>query len=101
MTTIRLCRDDERVTILAIVNAVAKAHSGVIPADRWHEPYMPRDDSITRSAYQEDGKLLGVMGSWSPTPALRWPNEPPRVHHAARGAAAWSWRRLKFKSRVM
>ena len=27
--------------MLAIVNAAAEAYRGVIPADRWHEPYMP------------------------------------------------------------
>ena len=41
MGTIRPCRDDERAAILAIVNAAAEACRGVIPADRWHEPYMP------------------------------------------------------------
>ena len=42
MSAIRPCRDDEREAILAIVNAAAEAYRGVIPADRWHEPYMPR-----------------------------------------------------------
>ena len=41
MDSIRPCRDDERAAILAIVNAAAEAYRGVIPADRWHEPYMP------------------------------------------------------------
>lgn len=27
--------------MLEIVNAAAEAYRGVIPADRWHEPYMP------------------------------------------------------------
>jgi GNAT superfamily N-acetyltransferase len=41
----------------------------VIPADRWHEPYMPAeelDDEIEAGVrfwgYEEDGELLGVMG---------------------------------------
>ena len=41
---IRPCRDEERDAILAIVNAAAEAYRGVIPADRWHEPYMPREE---------------------------------------------------------
>jgi hypothetical protein len=41
MSGIRLCRDDERETILMIVNAAAEAYRGVIPDDCWHEPYMP------------------------------------------------------------
>jgi hypothetical protein len=40
MGIIRRCRDDERTAILAIVNAAASAYRGVIPDDRWHEPYM-------------------------------------------------------------
>lgn len=38
---IRLCRDDERASVLAIVNAAVQAYRGVIPVDRWREPYMP------------------------------------------------------------
>jgi hypothetical protein len=40
MSRIRPCRDDERDVILAIINAAAEAYRGVIPADRWHQPYM-------------------------------------------------------------
>src|SRR4051794_7410069 len=69
MSGIRLCRDDERTTILAIVNAAAQAYRGVIPADRWHEPYMPAgqlDDEIAAGVafwgYEADGALLAIMG---------------------------------------
>jgi GNAT superfamily N-acetyltransferase len=69
MTSIRPCRDDDRAAILAIVNAAAKAYRGVIPADRWHEPYMPWDELASEIAagvafwgYEEDGRLAGVMG---------------------------------------
>jgi hypothetical protein len=44
MNSIRPCRDDERGAILAIVNAAAGAYRGVIPADRWREPYMPASE---------------------------------------------------------
>jgi hypothetical protein len=44
MTDIRPCRDDEHSTILSIVNAAAEAYRGVIPADCWHEPYMPASE---------------------------------------------------------
>ena len=37
---IRRCRDDELAAIGAIVNAAAVVYRGVIPEDRWHEPYM-------------------------------------------------------------
>jgi len=69
MTSIRPCRDDDRAAILAIVNAAAEAYRGVIPADRWHEPYMPWDELGSEIAagvafwgYEEDGRLAGVMG---------------------------------------
>jgi GNAT superfamily N-acetyltransferase len=66
---IRRCRDDERTAILAIVNAAAEAYRGVIPPDRWHEPYMPREEldgeiaaGVAFWGYEADGELVGVMG---------------------------------------
>jgi hypothetical protein len=41
LSNIRPCRDDERMAILAIVNPAAEAYRGVIPADCFHEPYIP------------------------------------------------------------
>jgi len=46
--SIRRCRDGERDAILNLVN-VAAAYRGVIPPDRWHEPYLPRRNSTRRS----------------------------------------------------
>jgi len=55
--------------ILTIINDGAEAYRGVIPADRWHEPYMPADelahemqDGIEFWVAEQDGRLLGVMG---------------------------------------
>jgi GNAT superfamily N-acetyltransferase len=69
MTRIRRCRDDERTAILAIVNTAAEAYRGVIPADRWRDPYMPLDeldseiaDGVAFWGYEADGALVGVMG---------------------------------------
>ncbi len=69
MTVIRPCRDDERTSMLAIVNTAAEAYRGVIPDDRWHEPYMDLDElereiagGVVFWGYDEDGALLGVMG---------------------------------------
>ena len=66
---IRPCRDDERAAILAIVNAAAEAYRGVIPADRWREPYMPSDELDAEIAagvafwgYEDEGELAGIMG---------------------------------------
>ena len=69
MSQVRRCRDDERAAILRIVNLAAEAYRGVIPADRWREPYMSAtelDDEmaagVTFWGYESDGELLGVMG---------------------------------------
>src|SRR5215210_1856720 len=69
MSVIRPCRDDERAAILAIVNAAAEAYRGVIPADRWHEPYMPAEDldreidaGVAFWGYEAGDALIGVMG---------------------------------------
>ena len=69
MAAIRPCRDEERAAILAIVNAAAEAYRGVIPADRWHEPYMSAQELDAEIAagvcfwgYQQGDALLGIMG---------------------------------------
>lgn len=55
--------------ILHIINCAAEAYRGVIPPDRWHEPYMhaealasEMDDGVMFSGVVIDGRLVGVMG---------------------------------------
>ena len=55
--------------IFAIVNDAAQAYRGVIPADRWHEPYMPMNELQSEIAAgvqfwlaEDGGSVLGVMG---------------------------------------
>jgi GNAT superfamily N-acetyltransferase len=69
MSSIRPCRDDEHAQILAIVNAAAEAYRGVIPGDRWHDPYMPDAELDAEIAagvafwgYDDGGQVIGVMG---------------------------------------
>ena len=69
MSPVRRCRGDEHAAILRIVNLAAGAYRGVIPADRWREPYMPArelDEEIAAGVafwgYESDGELVGVMG---------------------------------------
>jgi len=69
MGSIRLCREDERPAMLSIINAAAQAYRGVIPADRWRDPYMPSREledeiraGVTFWGYEEAGELVGVMG---------------------------------------
>ena len=37
---IRQCNDSDFETIYSIINDAAKAYRGVIPEDRWKEPYI-------------------------------------------------------------
>lgn len=69
MGLIRACDPAERDAILAIVNAAAEAYRGVIPADRWHDPYMSGEELGTEIdagvrfwGYGAAGALAGVMG---------------------------------------
>lgn len=66
---IRICTQDDLAAICAIINDAAQAYKGVIPADRWHEPYMPLEElerEIERGVAfwgaEADGELVGVMG---------------------------------------
>jgi N-acetylglutamate synthase-like GNAT family acetyltransferase len=66
---IRKCDDSDFETIYQIINEAAQVYRGIIPADRWKEPYMPRDEleheieaEVRFWAYEEGGELLGVMG---------------------------------------
>ena len=65
---IRELTGDDLAEALAIVNAAAEAYRGVIPPDRWKEPYMPKGElaaeiaaGIAFSGWDEGG-LQGVMG---------------------------------------
>jgi len=66
---IRRCEKSDFEAIYAIVNAAAEAYRGLIPADRWKQPYMPREElrheiehGVTFWGVEEDGELVGVMG---------------------------------------
>ena len=66
---IRRCREDELAAIGAIVNAAAVVYRGVIPEDRWHEPYMPAAElkgeiaaGVEFWGYEDGGEVIGVMG---------------------------------------
>jgi GNAT superfamily N-acetyltransferase len=68
-TTIRPCREADLAALFSIINDAAQAYQGVIPADCWHEPYMPLEqlqreirDGIAFWGYDPAGELVGVMG---------------------------------------
>ncbi len=63
---IRTCDPSEFEVICEIINDAAQAYRGVIPADRWKDPYMPReelrheiDEGIVFWGYEEEDACLG------------------------------------------
>jgi N-acetylglutamate synthase-like GNAT family acetyltransferase len=66
---IRRCVESEFEVILAIINDAARAYEGVIPADRWRDPYMSEeelrreiDNGVVFWGYEEAGALVAAMG---------------------------------------
>ena len=66
---IRPCSEAEVPFIETIINEAARAYQGVIPADCWHEPYMPRAELLGEIAagvqfwgWDDSGAPIGVMG---------------------------------------
>jgi len=66
---IRHCDDRDFDLIWAIINDGAQAYKGIIPADRWTEPYMSREklrheveEGVVFWGYEEAGTLVAVMG---------------------------------------
>jgi N-acetylglutamate synthase-like GNAT family acetyltransferase len=66
---IRRCDDRDFELIWTIINDGAQAYRGIIPADRWTEPYMSReelqheiDDGVGFWGFEEAGSIAGVMG---------------------------------------
>ena len=89
---IRGCADDDFAAIAAIINDAATAYRGVIPADCYHEPYMPGDElaeEIARGVrffgYEVEGDLVGVMGSESVRDVTLVRHAYVRTVHRGRG----------------
>ena len=66
---IRRCDPRDFESIWAIINDGAQAYKGIIPADRWTEPYMSReklqheiDDGVIFWVYEDAGTVVAVMG---------------------------------------
>src|SRR5687767_1699829 len=69
MVLIRKSVETDFAGILALVNDAAQAYRGVIPVDRWHDPYMSTDElkkeisgGVVFWVAEEEGRLSGVMG---------------------------------------
>jgi N-acetylglutamate synthase-like GNAT family acetyltransferase len=79
---IRKCEKNDFSVICEIINDASMAYKGVIPDDRWHEPYMPAvelkrqiDDGVEFWGYTENDKLIGVMG-------IQFKGEVTLIRHA-------------------
>jgi GNAT superfamily N-acetyltransferase len=65
---LRICGEKDFAQIYQIINEAARAYDGVIPADCYHQPYMPDDElrremkRMTFFGWEEDAELVGVMG---------------------------------------
>ncbi|HEY1341729.1 MAG TPA: GNAT family N-acetyltransferase [Bryobacteraceae bacterium] len=66
---IRRCDEGDFDQIWEIINDGARAYKGVIPEDRWTEPYMSQshlrteiEDGIEFWGFEDSGALAGVMG---------------------------------------
>ncbi len=66
---IRRCSESDFDTMFEIINDAARVYKGVIPEDRWHDPYMPREHlkneieaGVVFWGYEDEGKLAAVMG---------------------------------------
>jgi len=66
---IRRCIGSDINAIFEIINDAAQAYKGVIPDDRWHQPYMSAEeirheiqDGVVFWGFEQEGRLAGVMG---------------------------------------
>ena len=65
---IRRCQPQDTGRIYIIINQAAHAYDGVIPADCYHQPYMPREEleqemkRMTFFGWEVKGELVGIMG---------------------------------------
>ncbi len=67
---IRACTTADLDSMVDVINDAAGAYRGVIAADRWKDPYMPREELEAElsagvrfaGAFDDDGRLLAIMG---------------------------------------
>jgi GNAT superfamily N-acetyltransferase len=66
---IRRCTSDDFPAMFSVINDAAQAYRGVIPADRWKEPYMPAEElaeeidaGVVFWGFEDEQGLCGIMG---------------------------------------
>lgn len=76
------CEQSDLKEICDIINDAAVAYKGVIPDDRWQDPYMPEkelqkqiDEGVQFWCWKEQGIMMGVMG-------IQYKNGVTLIRHA-------------------
>jgi len=76
------CDEKDFATIYEVINDGASAYKGIIPIDRWHEPYMSKEDlqmqikeGVEFWCFRERERILGVMG-------IQYKGEVTLIRHA-------------------
>lgn len=66
---IRPCNNNDFDIIYSIINDAAGVYKGIIPVDRWKEPYMSKaelrhemGEGVVFWGYETNNELVGVMG---------------------------------------
>ncbi|MDA9983234.1 GNAT family N-acetyltransferase, partial [Gammaproteobacteria bacterium] len=66
---IRKCTESDVDVIYEIINDAAQAYKGVIPKDRWYDPYMSHaelrqelEEEVVFWGLSDNHNLVGVMG---------------------------------------
>jgi GNAT superfamily N-acetyltransferase len=76
------CEENDFAIIHEVINDGASAYKGIIPADRWHDPYMPAEElkkqmeeGVEFWRYREAVRIVGVMG-------IQFKGEVTLIRHA-------------------
>ncbi len=65
---VRECGSQDITTVFEVINEAAKAYKPVLPHEAYYEPQMPMEElqreikRVRFLAYEEEGRILGVMG---------------------------------------
>jgi len=94
---IKQCQSQDIDSIYTVINDAAKAYEEIIPADCYHEPYMPIDklsremQEMSFFGWQNEKQLIGVMG-------FQQVKEVTLIRHAY---IITSWQRQKIGSQLL
>jgi GNAT superfamily N-acetyltransferase len=85
---IRQSTEADRAAMLTIINDAARAYRGVIPSDRWHEPYMSSAELEKEQAAGVSFWVVGQGESLSGLMGIQDKGDVALVRHAYVASAA-------------